>query len=70
MASSSAQISLANLGVEKFKDLNPKNWRQIHKNGDVEELRWIVHLGLFYRSELRNPEWYMRQVAAGQSQLP
>ncbi len=70
MASSSAQISLGNLGITKFKDLTPENWSVIYKRGRVDELRWIVHLALFYREEVRHPEWYIAQVKSGESQLP
>ena len=70
MASSSAQITLGELGITKFKDITPENWRIVHKRGDVDELRWLIHLGLFYREEVRHPEWHTAQVKSGESQLP
>ncbi len=58
MASSSAQITLGELGVTKFTDLTPQSWSVIFKRGYVYELRWIVHLARFYQTEVTHPEWY------------
>ena len=62
MASSSAQITLGELGVTRFTDLTPQSWRTIFKRGDTEELRWLIHLGLFYQTETEHPEWYGKKT--------
>jgi hypothetical protein len=74
MAHSTTQIWLGERGVQKFKDLTSEVLKEIDDLKDPRLnraiLRWIVTLALFYREEVRHPDWYIQQVKCGESQLP
>ena len=74
MSSSSSQIRLSERGIEKFKDLRGKKWDYLYRDANagkvpIEDLLQVITLAIFYRNEVEHPEWYTKQVAAGQSQL-